>query len=143
MLVYALITAHGLMLLWTAPIRANFPDRLADGLYLYGESTHPNEIGKEYIVFETLRGRTIGAFYLPQSEFSCFSGKFERGQLNVQLVDAYDRQVYQYSLALKSQGLTASKQPMMGSPTYQPLNRVSPNDLHILQTCKMEFQNLR
>jgi hypothetical protein len=121
--------------------QAQIPDRLRDGVYVYGESSQPNEIGKEYIVFETRRGKTIGAFYLPQSEFSCFSGKFESGRLNVRLIDAYDRQVYKYSLALNERGLTASKQPMMGAPTYQILTQPSKNDLSILQACKMEFPN--
>jgi hypothetical protein len=140
-LALAPIVCSSIILLSTVPAQANIPDRLADGVYLYSESSRPDEIGKEYIVFETLRGKTIGAFYLPQSEFSCFSGKFENGKLNVRLIDAYDRQVYQYSLALNHRGLTASKQPMMGSPTYQPLPQPSKNDLQILQACKMEFQN--
>lgn len=112
----------------------------ANGVYLYGESDRPDVVGKEYMVFETIDNKTIGAFYLPQSEFSCFYGKFKGSRLNITLIDAYDLQKYKLTLALNPNGLTASKQPMMGEPTYQPLGKISNNDLQILQTCKQQLQ---
>ena len=112
----------------------------ANGVYLYGESEQPDVVGKEYIVFETIGNKTIGAFYLPRSEFSCFYGQFKGSRLNVTLVDAFDLKKYQLTLNLNPNGLTASKQPMMGEPTYQPIGKVSNNDSLILQTCKLQLQ---
>jgi hypothetical protein len=113
------------------------------GIYLYGESDRPDIVGKEYIVFERIGNKAIGAFYLPRSEFSCFHGQFKGSRLNVTLIDTYDRQKYNFNLQLNPNGLTASKQPMMGEPAYQPLGKVSNNDQQILNTCKLQLQNYR
>jgi hypothetical protein len=115
----------------------------ANGIYLYGESDRPDVVGKEYIVFETIGNKTIGAFYLPRSEFSCFYGQFKGARMNVTLIDGLDRQKYNFSLGLNSNGLTASKQPMMGEPTYQPLGKISNNDRQILNDCKLQLSDRR
>jgi hypothetical protein len=120
---------------------ANPPSgNISSNIYLYGETNRPDIIGKEYIVFEKIGSKTVGAFYLPQSEFSCFYGNFNGSKLNITLLDTYDGQKYKYSLALNPSGLTASKQPMMGTPTYQPLGKISTNDLRILNACKAQLQ---
>ncbi len=111
-----------------------------NGVYLYGESDKPDLVGKEYMVFETIGNKTIGAFYLPQSEFSCFYGQFKGTRMDVTLIDAIDLQKYKFTLALNPNGLTASRQPLMGEPTYQPIGKVSANDLQILKTCKLQLQ---
>jgi hypothetical protein len=112
-----------------------------NGVYLYGESDQPDVVGKEYIIFETIGNKTIGAFYLPRSEFSCFYGKFTGTRLNVTLIDSFDLKQYKFALALGENTLTASKQPMMGEPSYQPLTKISINDRQILNTCKQQLQN--
>jgi hypothetical protein len=117
------------------------PTPTTNGVYLYGESAQPDVVGKEYIVFETIGNKTIGAFYLPQSEFSCFSGQFKGARLNVTLIDAFDREKYNFTLSLNPNGLRASKQPMMGEPNYEPLGKISTNDLRILTACKLQLQN--
>jgi hypothetical protein len=111
-----------------------------NGVYLYGESDRPDVVGKEYMVFETIGTKTIGAFYLPRSEFSCFYGQFKGSRLNVTLIDAFDLKQYKLTLNLNPDGLTASKEPMMGEPTYQPIGKASNSDLQILQTCKLQLQ---
>jgi hypothetical protein len=116
-------------------------ERLADGISLYGESPLPNVVGKEYLIFEKLGNKTIGAFYLPQSEFSCFHGNLNGSELSITLIDGYDGQEYHYALALNSGRLTASELPMMGTPTYQPLKKVSDNDRRILAMCKVQLQD--
>jgi hypothetical protein len=132
-------------LIGNSPALADNPTRAtvapAGGVYLYGESDKPDVIGKEYIVFETIGTKTIGAFYLPRSEFSCFYGQFRGAQLNVTLIDTFDRQKYNFTLALNSNGLRASKQPMMGEPNYQPLGKISDNDRRILNSCKLQLQH--
>jgi hypothetical protein len=125
---------------------ADVPSRLSgtpmtSGVYLYGESDRPETIGKEYIIFERIGNKTIGAFYLPRSEFNCFKGQFQGSRLSVTLTDAFDRQKYNFSLNLDPRGLTASKLPMMGQPTYQPLGKISDNDRRILNACKLQLPN--
>jgi hypothetical protein len=112
----------------------------ANGVYLYGESDQPDVVGKEYMVFETIGNKTIGAFYLPSSEFSCFYGQFKGARLDVTLIDSFDLTQYKFALALHANTLTASKQPMMGEPIYQPLTKISANDRQILATCKVQLQ---
>jgi hypothetical protein len=115
----------------------------ANGVYLYGESDKPDVVGKEYIIFETIGNKTIGAFYLPRSEFSCFYGYFKGTRLNVTLIDSFDLKQYKFALSLGENTLTASKQPMMGEPSYQPLTKISNNDRAILDTCKLQLNNIR
>ena len=127
-------------------VLADIPSRQSgapatSGVYLYGESDRSEVIGKEYIIFERIGNTTIGAFYLPRSEFNCFKGQFQGSRLNVTLTDAFDRQKYNFSLNLDPRGLTASKLPMMGEPTYQPLGKISDNDRRILSACKLQLPN--
>ncbi len=127
------------------PVLAETPSKLnqsplVGGVHLYGESNRPDVIGKEYIIFETVGTKTIGAFYLPQSEFSCFYGQFRGSQLKVTILDPYDSQKYNYTLSIDPKGLMASKQPMMGEPSYQPLSKISDNDRRILAACKLQLQ---
>ncbi|MCY7368127.1 MAG: hypothetical protein LH474_08240 [Chamaesiphon sp.] len=125
---------------------ADIPNRLSktlgtNGVYLYGESNRPEMSGKEYIIFERIGNKAVGAFYLPRSEFNCFKGQFQGSRLNVTLTDAFDRQKYNFSLNLNARGLTASKLPTMGEPTYQPLGKISDNDQRILSACKLQLPN--
>ncbi|WP_299487640.1 hypothetical protein [Acaryochloris sp. IP29b_bin.137] len=56
---------------------------LADGTYLYGDSDQANQIGQGYIVFKKQGQKVTGAFYYPQSEFSCFTGTAKNQRLEV------------------------------------------------------------
>jgi hypothetical protein len=124
------------------PIQATLP-QIADGAYLYGEVPRPDVIGKEYIVLDKSGDRAIGAFYLPRSEFSCFYGRFQGSRLNITLVDPFDRQKSNYTLAITRNGLTASKQQKLGTPTYQSLGKFSKIDRQILNSCKSQFKNVK
>jgi hypothetical protein len=135
-----LATLAGSMTVMGGSLNPSSGSPITGGVHLYGESERPDVVGKEYIIFETIGNKTIGAFYLPRSEFNCFYGQFKGSRLDVTLIDAFDRQKYNFSLALSSTGLTASKQPLMGEPTYQPLGKISNNDRQILATCKLQLQ---
>ena len=74
---------------------------LADGIYLYGQSSKPDEIKKEYFVFEMRQSKVVGAFYLPRSAFYCFYGTGDRTQLNLTVVDSYDGSRSPYSVNLQ------------------------------------------
>ena len=113
---------------------------IANGVHLYGESNRPDVVGKEYIILETTRDRAIGAFYLPRSEFSCFYGQFKGARLNLTIIDPFDGQKSKSTLTYGRSGLSASKQPLMGQPNYQPLSNISQNDRRILGICKQQLK---
>ncbi|AFZ56058.1 hypothetical protein H6G54_18455 [Anabaena cylindrica FACHB-243] len=122
--------------------RVNFPER--DGIYLYGQSSTPNQLGQGYIVFQKQQGKVIGALYMPSSEYSCFQGTIAKsgelamtvtsspGELGVMQVSTTSRIprfsdedaiTYAYSVALQD---------------YHQLDAVSANDREILQGCSQD-----
>lgn len=131
------------------------PNRIpkVDGIYLYGQSPEPDQVGQEYMVFEVRRGKVIGAFYLPYSEFSCFQGSLQSGKLALMVADDPDLAPESDSAALPySQVATASNTYIGNSdkPTaylhsvalqdYHKLPTVSTNDQRILTACKKNYQ---
>lgn len=114
---------------------------LADGIYLYGQSSQPEKIGQEYLVFKVQQGRVIGAFYMPQSEFSCFYGRVNHQSMDISIVDTYDNTVYAHSIALKPLTPLAERSPnsiSRGLEGYHQITQVSSNDLRILNVCLQE-----
>lgn len=117
---------------------AQFPKQ--DGIYLYGQSPKPNQIGQGYIVFVKQKNLVTGALYMPSSEFSCFQGNIDsRGELAMTVtapggegtepvatasrlpkLDIDEPMSYAYSVALQD---------------YHQLNSVSISDRQILQMC--------
>jgi len=61
---------------------------VASGAYLFGESSEPGQLGKEYMVFEVSDGRMVGGFYSPSSDFSCFTGSIENNVMNLAVEDS-------------------------------------------------------
>ncbi|MBD1837489.1 MULTISPECIES: hypothetical protein [unclassified Coleofasciculus] len=118
---------------------------VADGIYLYGSSQKTEEIGQEYIVFEARQGKVRGAFYMPSSEYSCFSGKVGAQQINLTVQDPYDSTTYSHSIALSEAPPVASadsRLPIEDSlrlQGYHPINKISANDQQILNACKVNF----
>ncbi|MGL5062055.1 MAG: hypothetical protein ACRC62_18945 [Microcoleus sp.] len=103
------------------PIADAASKSLAEGIYLYGQSLKPDELQKEYFVFELRRGKVVGAFYLPRSAFYCFYGNIESNRLNVTVVDSFDRTTSPYSVNLRQ---------------YHQISAISDNDRRILDICK-------
>jgi hypothetical protein len=118
------------------------PDQ--DGIYVYGQSSKPNESGKGYIVLQKQQGKISGALYVPQSELSCFQGTITKsGELamtvnsspgevgvmqvsttsNIPKINDQESTSYAYSVNLQS---------------YHQLNSVSQQDQDILQMCQRE-----
>ncbi|BAY26656.1 hypothetical protein NIES2100_64720 [Calothrix sp. NIES-2100] len=118
-----------------------------DGVYLYGQSPKPNQLGQGYIIFEKRQATVKGAMYMPNSEFSCFQGTMDRsGELAMTVKatsdDTSTNQVattntipsinddefssYAYSVALQD---------------YHQLKSVSANDKRMLQMCNQAFTN--
>lgn len=114
---------------------------LQDGVYLYGQSSEPDEIGKEYFVFEVNSGEVTGAVYYPRSEFACVSGTLNSQEMNLTLIDPFEQIPYEYAIALQDQSLmaSASGQAPVSSVElegYQNVGEVSENDLRMLNECR-------
>ncbi len=133
--------------------RGKLPEK--DGIYLYGQSPEPQQIGQEYMVFEVRQGKVNGAFYLPQSEFSCFLGTLQSGKLALMVANDPHSAPYPDSVADQNsqQVATASDRSPIGNgynpiaypysvalQEYYQLGSVSENDKRILATCKNNYQ---
>lgn len=117
---------------------------LKNGVYLYGQSTQPDQIGQAYFVFEVREGKVLGALYMPNSSFDCAYGGFQREKLALNVVDSYEKTVYPYAIALDRNVSVASTapttMPQPGLEGFQKLTKVSQNDLKLLNTCKANYQ---
>ncbi len=126
-----------------------------DGIYLYGQSPEPNQIGQEYMVFEVRQAKVVGAFYLPQSEFSCFQGSLASGNLAVMIADDPSSTPYADPIAGQNsqQVATASDSSQIGSEyeqmtspysvalqNYYQLSSISANERRILAACKSNYR---
>ena len=128
--------------------------QLSDGVYLYGQSSVPEQLGQEYVVFEVRNGHAIGAFYMPRSEFNCFAGTLQGQQLNISFAPSAtdeiaaggpeDSQAFQpIAAASGSSGnnLDAVSFPVsVKLENYHRITRVSSNDQRILGMCKANSQ---
>lgn len=126
--------------LFAAP--ANVP--LADGIYLFGQSPKPEEIGKEYLVFRVRQGKMTGAIFAPQSEFSCFTGTIDPRQVNLAIVDPYENEVYRHSIDLTPPAPVASGRPVVQRPSlegYYSIETIGDNDRRMLQTCLEQLRD--
>ena len=126
--------------------RASFGKRTTlpqqDGVYLYGQSSQPGQLGKGYIIFERKRGRVTGALYMPSSEFSCFRGNLRQNGKLAMTVNGYPGE------SSPSQVASASKLPNPQMPetvnydysvrlqNYHRLNSIGATDRKVLQMCK-------
>lgn len=121
--------------------------QFSNGIYLYGSSPQPEQLGQTYTVFEVRRSRVIGAFYMPRSSFDCFYGSLESDRLAITIINSYDRTPYSYSIALAPQSETTSGNDLaidtaekIGLAGFYPIDRVSWNDRRILGACKQNYQ---
>ncbi len=126
--------------------RANFPKK--DGIYLYGQSPKPNQLGQGYVLFQKQQDKVIGALYMPNSEFSCFQGTLDRsGELALTVNSSPDEDgstqvatsngiprinedepiTYAYSVALQD---------------YHQLKSISVSDRRMLQMCNQSSTGL-
>lgn len=126
-----------------------------DGVYLYGQSPQPQQIGQEYIVIEVNKGRAVGAVYLPQSEFNCFNGTIEAGKLALLLANGPETEAYPDTLgnnndarqvaAVGDRSWGENSSNDLTTPysvalqNYHQLPNVSPSDRQILAACKSDY----
>lgn len=128
-----------------APAKGKLPQK--DGIYLYGQSPKPEQIGKEYMVMELRQNKVTGAFYLPHSEFSCFSGNLKQGRLVLTVAagpetDSVDNPSSQQVAAASNGDYLRNSDEQFTYPyavalqNYYQLPSVSENDRSILTSCK-------
>ncbi|MER3432715.1 MAG: hypothetical protein C4288_04615 [Leptolyngbya sp. ERB_1_1] len=117
---------------------------LPDGVYLYGQSAQPEQIGKGYFVFEARKGKLIGALYMPRSSFDCAYGDVEAEQVSLMVIDSYDRSENPYVIATERNGSVASRENPVVAPIglegYHRIANISANDQRILNVCKQHYQ---
>ena len=128
---------------------------VSDGIYLYGQSQTPFEIGHEYLVFEVNGDEIIGASYFPYSEFVCFAGKLEENHVSIlrvspsqsELTSQPDNIELQPVRVAGTDDLTtvgfiaeAIAFPPINLADYHAITGVSQMDLQILNHCQQIHQ---
>lgn len=116
---------------------------LEDGIYLYGQSPAPEQIGAAYMVFAVAQGDVVGAFYMPHSSFDCFYGNFQADELALTVIDSYEQTHYPFALALEptdSLATTDGGVAPVGLQGFHAIENPSDNDLRILSTCQANHQ---
>ncbi len=146
--------AIGAAVLASLPIQAQTPSNnsaaspkvtaLPDGVYLYGQSTKPDELGKGYFVFEAKAGKVMGALYMPSSSFDCAQGTFNRDELALTVTNSYDGTPNPFEIALDRTSTVASTansaETLVGLQGFYKLDKLSENDQRILAVCKADFE---
>ncbi|MES1021290.1 hypothetical protein ABN584_00125 [Gloeocapsa sp. BRSZ] len=133
-------------------LRGKLPQK--DGVYLYGRAPQPQQLGQEYMVFELHQGKVTGAFYLPYSEFSCFAGNIDSGELALMVANAPSVEEESVTPQSPQQIAAAGNKPQIGEEVnaisypyavalqeYYQLPEVSDSDRQILQACKNHYPN--
>lgn len=125
----------------TASQASLISQHVENGVYLYGQSQQPFELGSEYLVFEVIEDQVVGGFYMPNSSFDCFYGEVQSGQLNLSIVSSYDQEIYPYAIALASDGAVAAEDPQAAPLSlvgFHQLDALSELDQEILNTCRAD-----
>ncbi|NJL82684.1 MAG: hypothetical protein HC890_06500 [Chloroflexaceae bacterium] len=120
--------------------QAAAPDgSLSNGIYHYGQSDQPEEIGSEYLIFRVTGDRVVGAIYLPRSEFSCFTGTLEAQQLRLAIIDPYNpNEVYPFAIALQDTAVANAGGLIQQSTSlegYHPIAEIDANHQRLLEVC--------
>ncbi len=113
-----------------------------DGVYLFGQSPEPNQIGQGYVLFHKQQGRLVGALYMPNSEFSCFKGTIDKsGELAMTVTGTPDAGASPEVATTSTIPQLDDDEPMSYAYTlalqdYHPINTISANDRRILEMCR-------
>ncbi|MBN3958342.1 hypothetical protein [Nostoc sp. NMS8] len=123
--------------------KADFP--VKDGIYLYGQSPNPNQLGQGYIIFQKQQAKVTGALYMPQSEFNCFQGTINpSGELamtvNTSSNEANSNQSNQVAtnsrLPKINDDESNSYAYSLALQDFYRLNSITASDRRTLQMCK-------
>lgn len=90
---------------------------------VYSETSQANQVGQGYLIFEE-RGETlIGAFYYPQSEYSCFTGQKNGQTLEILSLPSYQEPMSNFSLSLDQ---------------MQSVRQISGAEKQVLSACRQD-----
>jgi hypothetical protein len=116
----------------------NYPQQ--DGVYLYGQSPEPGQLGQGYVVFEKKQGRVVGALYMPDSEYSCFNGTVDESGELAMTVNPSEGEGGQTQVA------TNKDEPKLDEPItyaysialrdFHAINKISQVDRDVLKACR-------
>jgi hypothetical protein len=119
---------------------------LPDGVYLYGQSAEPDQMGKAYFVFEARQGKVLGAFYMPRSSFDCAYGNFHPDKVALTVIDSYEKTANPYEIALEHSAPVATTGnpivPEIGLEGFNRVTQLSSNDQRILKVCQTNYPNV-
>jgi hypothetical protein len=119
---------------------ANSQSSLADGVYLYGQAEEPEQLGSEYLVFQVRQGKIQGAFYMPSSEFDCFSGQATSNGINLSIVNPEDNTTYSHSIAFEKTSTIAAEgdrvQRSLDLEGYHQIDKISKQDRELIRACQ-------
>jgi hypothetical protein len=124
-------------------VRATSMSALPDGVYLYGQSSKPDQVGQGYFVFEVNQRKVVGALYMPRSSFDCAAGSFAGNRLALNVMNSYDRTTNPFDIALERSSNVASNKPegdAIGLQGFHRISSISQNDYRILNVCKTDFK---
>lgn len=112
---------------------------IANGTYLYGETSQRNQLGSTYLVFE-IRNQTIsGAVYWPGSAFECLSGQAQPDRLALTIAANQNQPTSTRNIALSRSAIVASTgktAPAIGLEGMHPIGPLTSNDQRILKMCQ-------
>lgn len=119
---------------------------LAEGHYLYGESSTPETLGASYMVFQVSQQQVVGAFYQPFSSFDCFHGSVSANRMALTVIDSYDQTAHPYSLAMVPGAAIASAGNVAPNNAIRPsgfyaIPDLSENDQAMLNTCLTNYRS--
>jgi len=132
-------TRDGRVSVATSTANAGSFRSLPDGVYLFGQTPEPEQVGAAYMVFEVSNNRVVGAFYMPYSSFDCFNGQFAADRLELTVINSYEQTAYSHTVALNensSVATTGNAIAPVGLEGYHQIQQVSENDQRILATCQ-------
>ncbi|PMB29644.1 hypothetical protein CEN42_19510 [Fischerella thermalis CCMEE 5208] len=113
-----------------------------NGIYLYGQSPKPGQLGKGYIIFEKRQNKIIGALYMPSSEYSCFNGTLNSSGELAMTVRGYAGEISPSEIAtINGLPRTSDDEPDIYGHSvklqdYYQLKSISSSDRQILKMCK-------
>ncbi|MEH2126248.1 hypothetical protein [Nostoc sp.] len=123
--------------------KANFP--VKDGIYLYGQSPKPNQLGQGYIIFQKQQDKVKGALYMPHSELNCFQGTINpSGELamtvNSSSNEASSEQSNQVATSNRLPQVTEDESNSyaysLALQDFYRLNSIAASDRRTLEMCK-------
>lgn len=109
----------------------------ADGIYVYGGSDRRGEIGTGYVVLEVRSAATVGVVYYPRSEYSCVFGEAGAREVELTVVDPYDRSEHPYAIAVQSETV-AGVGATVGLDGYHRLGEPTAQEREMLAVCKTD-----